>query len=427
MVIHVVSSGETIFSIARQYGVSPALLLRQNQVPPDGTLAVGQTLVVLFPAQTHTVQAGETLSGIAGAYGVDVLQLYRNNYFLLGQPAITPGEELVISLEEEKRGPIGANGYAYPYIDPALLSEQLPYMTYLTPFTYGVGANGTLVPLADEALLTAAPDFGVQPWMHLSTLTEEGSFSTERAQELLTDETLQTLLTAQVEATLRAKGYGGLDVDFEYLPPALADEYAAFIRRLRQQLNPQGWSVIVALAPKTSEGQKGLLYEAHNYAALGEAANAVLLMTYEWGYTYGPPMAVAPLPQVQQVLQYALSVIPAEKIFLGFPTYGYDWPLPFTKGVTRAQSISPQEALALARQYGAAIRYDGTAQAPWFRYTAPDGTEHEVWFEDARSSLAKFDLVTDNGLQGVGFWNLMRQAPQTMLVMNALFDIEKLL
>ena len=119
----------------------------------------------------------------------------------------------------------------------------------------------------------------------------------------------------------------------------------------------------MALAPKSSGDQPGLLYEGHDYPALGQAADAVLLMTYEWGYTYGPPLAVAPLPQVQRVLDYALSVIPREKILLGVPTYGYDWPLPYERGVTRATSLSPQAALALARQYGAEIQFDPVSQA----------------------------------------------------------------
>lgn len=215
-------------------------------------------------------------------------------------------------------------------------------------------------------------------------------------------------------------------MDFEYLEGRQAAAYTAFIDALRQRLNPLGWPVIVALAPKSSAEQRGLLYEAHDYAALSHAANAVLLMTYEWGYTAGPPMAVAPLPQVRRVLDYALTEMAPEKIFLGVPTYGYDWPLPFRQGITRAPSLSPQEALALARRYGAEIQYDETAQSPWFRYTAETGTVHEVWFEDARSSLAKLRLAAGNGLQGVGLWNLMRDAPQTYLVLNGAFQVEKL-
>ena len=48
--------------------------------------------------------------------------------------------------------------------------------------------------------------------------------------------------------------------------------------------------------------------------------------SYEWGYVYGEPQAIAPLPQVRAVLDYALSVTAGENIFLGAPLYAYDWP-----------------------------------------------------------------------------------------------------
>lgn len=425
MKIHVVQKGETLFSIAQQYGVSARLLQRLNEAPADGTLVPGQTLVVLLPEKTHVVRRGDTVWSIAREHGLSARELYQNNIFLRGQGALTPGEELILSLRDAGReGTLGVNGYAYPFINGDLLRQVLPYMTYATPFTYGIGADGDLVPLRDEGILAAAGQYNVLPWMHLSTMTEEGRFSSARAETLLKSNALQETLLGQIGEILKEKGYGGLDVDFEYIRPELGAAYAAFVDRLRRELNPLGYSVLAALAPKTFAGQRGLLYEAHDYAALGRAANGVLLMTYEWGYTAGPPMAVAPLDKVRRVVDYALTEIPAEKLFLGVPVYGYDWPLPFREGVTRGESVSPQEALALARRHGAEIRYDETAQAPWFRYTAAGGGEHEVWFEDARSSYAKFRLAAEKGLQGVGLWNLMRPAPQTYLVLHGGFEIE---
>ena len=425
MKIHVVQKGETLFSIAQQYGVSARLLQKLNGAPADGTLVPGQTLVVLLPEKTHVVRRGDTVWSIAREHGISTRELYQNNIFLQGQGALIPGEELILSLQDVHReGSLGVNGYAYPFINGDLLRQVLPYMTYATPFTYGIGADGGLVALRDEGILAAAGQYSVLPWMHLSTMTEEGRFSSARAEALLKNNARQETLLGQIKEILKEKGYGGLDVDFEYIRPELGAAYAAFVDRLRRELNPLGCSVLVALAPKTSAGQRGLLYEAHDYAALGRAANGVLLMTYEWGYTAGPPMAVAPLDKVRQVVDYALTEIPAEKLFLGVPVYGYDWPLPFREGVTRGESVSPQEALALARRHGAEIRYDETAQAPWFRYTAVGGREHEVWFEDARSSYAKFRLAAEKGLQGVGLWNLMRPAPQTYLALHGGFEIE---
>lgn len=425
MLIHVVRPGETLYAIAGRYGADPELLRTANGVPDSGALAVGQTLVIQPVETFHVVQPGQTLSGVARLYGVSLRQLYRNNYGLEGRPALRPGQTLVIAYDEERLGTASTNGYAYPFISPEELGATLPYMSYLTPFTYGIDQEGGLLPLDDGALLAEARRLGAAPLMHLSTLTEAGQFSSQRAASLLEDPARQAALTDQVLATIAEKDYQGLDVDFEYLPAALREAYASFITALRERLAPLGLPVLAALAPKTRPDQPGLLYEAHDYALLGAAADYVLLMTYEWGYTYGPPMAVAPLPNVRQVLDYAVTVIPREKIYLGIPNYGYDWPLPFVQGETRARSISNQEAVAIAVANGAEIQFDERAQSPWFRYTR-EGVEHQVWFEDARSMSAKLRLIQEYGLWGAGYWNLMRPYPQGWTVLNALYRVRDL-
>ena len=135
-------------------------------------------------------------------------------------------------------------------------------------------------------------------------------------------------------------------------------------------------------------------------------------------------MAVAPIANVRAVLDYAVNEMPPKKILLGIPNYGYDWPLPFVQGETRAQSISNQRAIELAVQYNIAIQYDETAQSPFFHYTAADGVVHEVWFEDARSMEVKLRLIAEYGFRGCGFWNIMRPFVQTWQVLNGLYRIE---
>ena len=424
MTIHIVQPGESVNSISARYGVDPSLVSSDNAVPSNGTLAVGQTLVIRFPRQVHAVRPDETLTSIAANYGTTVRTLWRNNWALGGQSNLAAGQTLVISYFDEKLGTAASNGYAYPFIGTPLLDEQLPYLAYLTPFTYGITASGGLLPLEDDTLLSAARAHGSRPVMHLSTLTESGQFDTRRGELILTDTPVQDRLVNEVIQTVLQRGYAGVDVDFEYLPGPLAAAYAAFLARLRRLLNAQGRFLWTALAPKTSAMQRGLLYEGHDYAAISAASDGVLLMTYEWGYTYGPPMAVAPLPNVRAVLDYAVTEIPSEKIFLGIPDYGYDWPLPFVQGTTRAQSISNQRAIELAIQHNIAIQYDETAQSPFFHYTDAAGVVHEVWFEDARSLSAKLKLIAEYGFRGVGFWNLMRPFSQTWLVLDSLYHVE---
>ena len=423
MVIHVVQRGENLYSIANQYGVPLSQILNDNQLPDPARLVVGQTLVIRFPLQIHTVQSGQTLQAIAQQYGLSLRQLQRNNPILGGGTTIYPGQTLVITYRQELEGTLSVNGYAYPFIDRSLLQSTLPFLTYLTPFTYGITEEGNLVDLNDEELIAAAVSSGVAPLMHLSTLTEEGGFSNELASLVLNNAEIQNRLIENIVATIQQKGYRGLDVDFEFVFARDAGPYAAFIRNLTQTLNPLGYPVIAALAPKTSATQRGLLYEGHDYAALGAAANQVLLMTYEWGYTYSPPMAVAPLPNVRSVVEYALTEIPPEKIWLGIPNYGYDWPLPFVQGQTRATSISNRYAVQLALRYNAEIQFDERAQTPWFQYRDENGVQHEVWFEDARSIRAKLALIPEYGLWGAGYWNLMRPFPQNWIVLASLYNI----
>ncbi len=423
MDIHIVAAGETVYSIARQYGIPLSQLTVDNGLSPPFRLAVGQALVILFPEKVHTVEEGDTVTGLARQYGLSVRQLYRNNPALGGEPVLYPGQTVVISYKGEKTGSLSVNGYAYPYINKGLLRDTIPYLTYLTPFTYGITPQGGLVDLDDRVLIAMAVDGGTAPLMHLSTLTEEGGFSNDLAHLVLTDTAVQSALIGNVERQLADRGYRGLDVDFEFVFSQDAQAYADFIGSLARRLNPLGYPVIAALAPKTSADQPGLLYQGHNYKAIGAAANEVLLMTYEWGYTFGPPMAVAPLPNVRRVVEYALTEIPAKKIWLGMPNYGYDWPLPYVQGQTKATSISSQQAVALAVRFGAEIQYDSYAQSPWFRYTDENGGRHEVWFEDARSVRAKLALIPEYGLLGAGYWNLMRDFPQNWRVLNALYVI----
>ena len=427
MDIHVVQRGDSLYSISRQYGVPLSQIVNDNQLPDPTKLVIGQTIVIRYPLQVHTVLPGQTLNSIAMQYGLTIRQLQRNNPVLGGETTIYPGQTLVITYRQPPENTLSVNGYAYPFIDQALLHSTLPFLTFLTPFTYGIREDGSLVDLNDAELITAAVSAGVAPLMHLSTLTEEGGFSNDLASLVLNDSVVRNRLIENIVFILREKGYRGLDVDFEFVFARDAGPYAAFIRNLTQTLNPLGYPVIVALAPKTSATQPGLLYEGHDYAALGAAANEVLLMTYEWGYTYGPPMAVAPLPNVRAVVEYALTEIPPEKIWLGIPNYGYDWPLPYVQGQTKATSISNRYAVQLALRYNAEIQFDERAQSPWFRYRDEQGAQHEVWFEDARSIRAKLALIPEYGLRGAGYWNLMRPFPQNWIVLSSLYNIRETL
>lgn len=429
MVIHTVQPGETIQSIARQYGVPPGRIITDNELENPEILVPGQALVILFPSETYVVQGGDTLYTIAREYGVSVNQLWRNNPSLGGMSAVYPGQVLNISYSQPKIGTIYTNGYAYPFIDRAVLRKTLPYLTYLSIFTYGITSAGMLIPADDKEVIEIAHEYGVAPLMMLSSLTEAGTFSNELATAILENPELQTRLIEQIHQVLTTKRYAGVDVDFEYIPRQNADQYVTFIANLRRRLAPEGYVVFVALAPKPSADLPGLLYEGHKYAELGAVADSVLVMTYEWGYTYGPPMAVAPLNLVRDVIDFAVSQIRPSKIFMGMPNYGYDWPLPYLRGTTAARALSNVEAVNLAGEKRVPIQFDPVAKAPFFTYVdtvSMPPREHIVWFQDARSVEASLELMNNYDLKGVSIWNIMKYFPQNWLVLNALYNIVRL-
>lgn len=374
----------------------------------------------------YVVQPNDTVDAIAESYQVPVDNIIYINQ--LAYPyALAIGQALLIPTadEEQERRSVVTNGYAYPFINQGVLESTLPYLTNLSIFSYGFTGQGELIPpaLNDTWMIEAAAGMGVNAILTLTPMDEEGRFSNILIHQMVNDEAAKSALIQNLLVTMGEKGYQGIDVDFEYILAEDRDAFTAFVAELTEIMNANGYETSVALAPKTSSTQRGLLYEGKDYRGLGAATNSVLLMTYEWGYTYGPPMAVAPVDKVREVVEYAVTEIPVDKINLGIPNYGYDWPLPFEKGVTKASTIGNVQAVQLAIEYGAVINFDETAQSPYFHYIE-NGVEHEVWFEDVRSMQAKFDLVKEFSLRGMGYWQLMRLFLANWVLLDNEFIIE---
>ncbi|MCD1261669.1 LysM peptidoglycan-binding domain-containing protein [Paenibacillus athensensis] len=419
---YTVRPGDTLGALATRYGVSVAALARANGLPASAQLATGQTLII--PVQRHAVQPGESLWSIAQRYGVSVQALAQTNG--IGSPYVIYAGQTLRIPEPPKRT-IDVNGYTNVFGEPA--AEQIrqdgPHLTYVCPFGYRIRADGTLEPADDQALIAAAYDNAVVPILSITNFsaTEAGS---QLAHTILSSPQLQNKLIDSILATMESKGYRGLNVDFENVLPADREAYNDFLRLAVQRLHARGFFVSSALAPKTSADQKGLLYEAHDYAAHGAIVDFVVLMTYEWGYRLGPPQAISPLNEIRRVLDYAVTVIPRNKILMGFQLYARDWLLPHVKG-QQAETFSMQEAVRRAVDHGAPIHYDPVAQTPYYRYTDEQQRTHEVWFEDARSAQAKFDLIKSYNLRGVSYWVLGYPFPQNWALLEDNFRVRKLL
>ena len=377
----------------------------------------------------HTVQPGDSIYTIAQKYQVSSQRLIDDNA-LQDLPYLVPGQALVVDNSQNqatapKLGTIEVNGYIFPHIDDDTLRRILPHLTYISIFSYQITADGNLVEIQDQKIIDTARAQRVAPLMVVTNIESGGGFDSDLAQSVLNSEAAQSRLIENILRIL-PKGYSGLNIDFEYVYPEDREKYNRFITKVVEALHPLGYSVSTALAPKTSAEQVGLLYQGHDYSFHGPNVDHVILMTYEWGYTRGPAQAVAPLNKVEQVILYAVSVIPSEKILMGIPNYGYDWTLPYMPGST-ARSLSNTEAVALAARVGSNIRFDETAQSPFFYYYGANGRQHLVWFEDARSIAAKLKLVDTYKLGGISYLTLNKFFPQSWVVLESMYKVKKVL
>ncbi len=371
----------------------------------------------------YTVKPGDTLFDIAQKNGVTISALVAANQ--LSDPYKLPvGLALVIPGQSIRERSIVVNGYAFPGISDIALLGALQYLTYLSVFSAKTRIDGTITELNDTALIRKCYVNGVAPVLTLTNQRESGGFSGDIAHAVIADEEVKTKLIQNVMEYLDRSNYFGLNIDFEYVREEDRTLYTQFLLDFAAALRRVGYSLSVALAPKISQEQSGLLYTAHDYGAVGSIADKVIIMTYEWGYTYGEPMAVAPIDKVRQVLDYAVMEMPPEKILMGMANYGYSWTLPYKKG-TAARPLSLSEIPQTAYSQYADIRFDDTTQSPFFRYYDSAGTEHIAWFEDPRSIEAKLKLVSEYGLGGVSYWNINTLYRPNWAVLSGMYGIEK--
>jgi spore germination protein len=425
MEIYIIKAGDTLEAISRNTGVSKEQIAEDNNITETDKLAVGEALIILKPAFVDTALTDDTLQTIAARNGIDALTLRRLNPRLSSETPKT-GETVVLKFTDEPLYDFVTVGYVYDYINEGTLRTALPYLTYAIIFGYGFDSQGEIITVNDERIITAARETGTKYLLSLSLITDSGRFDNPNLPRFMTDRIFQDVVLTNMLTLIRIKGADGMDLDMEYIPPEYKLEFISMIRNAAYLMRNSGYILNVAVAPKTSAEQSGLLYEAHDYRAIGEAADMVFLMTYEWGYKYGPPMAVAPLVNVKQVLDYALTEIPPEKIILGIPNYGYDWALPYIKDVTAAETISNIEAIDRSVEKGAEIEFDLRAASPFYNYPQRGGLipeNHIVWFEDVRSVGEKMDLAAENGILGIGYWNIMFPFNQNFLLLVSKYGI----
>jgi len=424
---YVVQPGDTLYTIGKLFNVNIDSISEYNDLSVPYTIFPGQVLnIPLENIKRYTVQRGDTLWRIARRFNISLNQLIALNN-LSAPYLIYPGQVLLIPVRSPKpRREIEVVGFLIPDSIPvtqSLVDQTGESMTYIPVFSFPVSSNGQITGTVSDDIISAIKENGALPLAVISNF-DGTTFSKELAHTVLSSPDIRNSVIANTLVLLNRYGFAGVLVDFENMPPEDRALYTEFIDLLTSRLKAFGYIAALAAAPKYADWPDRPWVGAFDYAALGEIVDFMFIMTYEWGWIGGPPNAIAPLPLVRRVLEYALELVPADKIVMGMPVYGYNWELPDTPENV-AQTVCLNQAWQLAINFGSQIQWSEYAQSPYFTYTDEQGKNHEVWFEDVKSHYQKYLLAEKSGIRGVGYWQLNQIFVSTLYLLNNLFDIRQ--
>jgi spore germination protein len=305
----------------------------------------------------------------------------------------------------------------------ATVLASRPDVNEVSPWLYGVAGDGRIVldsGISQAMLATSLNQLRAQGLPLVPTIAnvdDQGNFTYPAVGRILHDPALVARHVADIVALVSAQHYGGIDIDYEDLQAGDRQDFTSFITQLAAALHARGKILSVALFAKATDSGYAPRNVAQDYAAIGKVADQVRLMGYDYHWATSPPGPIAPVSWLKNVLRYARTQIPAAKIILGVPEYGYDWSGGLGTG------ISWQRAVQLSRKPGVQVHYNSASQAPWFSYTDAVGRQHIVWFENTRSSQAKFRLARAAGIGGVYLWLYGSADPGTWSALRQVLPI----
>lgn len=261
--------------------------------------------------------------------------------------------------------------------------------------TYQTDGNGNITGMVPANQLTYANSNGI-----ITLAMVQNNFDGNIAKAVLESTANRQALEKNILNALKINNYKGVNVDLEGVYYYDRSYYTAFVKELYNLIKPLGYTVTIAVPAKTSDSPTSPWDGAYDYAALANYADQIEIMAYDEHYPGGTPGAVASIGWVENVIKYAATVIPSQKIILGVAAYGYDW----YSNTTKSYSISGMYNLAAANK--STVMWDNLSKTPYFNFIDASGISHSCWFENNQSLGYKLDLVNTYNLGGIGIWRL---------------------
>ncbi len=341
-------------------------------------------------------QPGSRRRRVVSGSGYLILLFLGAMALLVTVPRILPGEKpstLVVS--------------SLPFWNmadgPKVVAANRGSFNEVSPWIYGLARNGQIVAQVPERAAETAAGMaelrrsGIPLVPTIANVTN-GRWAYNPVADILHNPAAMTRHVNDIVALVIREGYAGIDIDYEDLPGSDRKAFTTFVTNLGEALHAENKILSVAVFAKTSDAGDDQRNLAQDYAAIGDAVDEVRLMAYDYHWSASTPGPVAPITWVREVLDYAKTQIPEEKIVLGIPVAGFDW----VDG--KGEPVSWLQCFGRTQAYQATLRYDRLSQSPSFQYTDEQGRQHEVWFENAESMTAKLEAAKSAGIRGVYLW-----------------------
>lgn len=295
-----------------------------------------------------------------------------------------------------------------------------------SPFWYAIAGDSTIEDdpgAGEESVIDALRGRGIAV---VPTVTE--SEDMRAFDGMLASAPRRTAMVRALLTIARSRDYSGLDLDFEDFAvdlrhdAALADEVAArfpaFLAEVCGALHAIGRSCTVTAMPRTSDAHtywRGRLATwVYDYGALARVADRVRVMAYDEHAPGGPPGAIAPYAWAQQVVAYAGSTMPADRVELALPAYGYDW------SGAAATPITSRQAPRLATRHGVSPTWSAAQREDTFGYAVAGG-RHTVWYEGAAAEYDRARLARAAGFAGIALWAAGGEEPAIWPLLRSLY------
>lgn len=233
-----------------------------------------------------------------------------------------------------------------------------------------------------------------------------GDFDPDLAHKILALKTSRDKHTTAIVQLCVNGGYDGIDLDWEALHPADKARFTLFVTMLASRLHKNGKWLSIAVHAKESEPGNWEGPRAQDWKKLGAVVDEFKIMTYDYSGPWSEPGPIGPPDWTDAVLTHAEALVPAPKIMMGVPFYGYNW------DADSCTDVDWKSGRALAKNHHSAIQRDASGEAV-FHYVDNGGASHTVYFQDRPAIAAKLRMLLQNhpAIRGIAIWRMGGEAP----------------